>query len=75
MILDDLLCGKMLWNIKAPLSARIHRLRELKEELTAAHDAAVDSKDVSEIDVGVLLGALNLIDGLLSGCEAVDRSR
>ena len=60
---------KPLWNINASRHERIQSIEKAYKELKAEHSAACDDEDISDIDCGVLLGVLNLVEGLLKGVE------
>jgi hypothetical protein len=64
IMLDALECGKKLWNIKAPLGARIKKMREARNAIEREH-AELLERPGHEVQTGILLGAMNLIDGLL----------
>lgn len=69
-MLDRLLAGEQLWNIHAPIGAQIHKMRKVREQIAAEHQEHLDDPSASHINTGVLLGALNLIDGLLGDKHA-----
>jgi hypothetical protein len=64
-MLDRLLAGERLWNPKAPLGARLAAMKKARDEIAKEHQAHLDDPEASHINTGVLLGALNLIDGLM----------
>lgn len=64
-MLDRLLAGEKLWNIHAPIGAQIKAMREVRSQIAEEHDEHLNDPKASHINTGVLLGALNLIDGLL----------
>jgi len=64
-VLDDLLEGKKLWDITAPLSNQIVAMRKVRGKIRREHKDHLEDDNASHIDTGVLLGALNLLDGLL----------
>lgn len=68
-MLDRLLAGEKLWNIKAPLGAQIKKMREVRDRIEKEHAAHLEDAEACHINTGVLLGALNLIDGLLDRKE------
>jgi len=65
LMLDRLLAGEKLWNIHAPIGAQINKMRKVREQIAKEHQAHLEDDDASHINTGVLLGALNLIDGLM----------
>jgi len=64
-VLDDLLAGKKLWDITAPLSDQIVAMRKVRGKIRREHKDHLDDDSACLINTGVLLGALNLVDGLL----------
>lgn len=63
-MLDALECGRKLWNIKAPLGAQIKKMREARDAIELEHELLLKEPG-HELQTGILLGAMNLIDGLL----------
>jgi len=57
--------GVRLWSIWSPAPVQIKQIKKVRELIAAEHEAACKSDDLSDLDTGVLLGALNLIDDLL----------
>ena len=64
-ILDKLLAGKKLWNIWAPAPVQMKQMREMLEQIKKEHQEHLDDDRASHLDTGILLGAMNLIEGLL----------
>lgn len=58
-----------LWDIKAPFEERVEAMKKVRDALKAEHDDACNDDDVGPVDTGVLLGALNLVEGLLQDVE------
>lgn len=44
-------------------------MQKIREEIAKEHQWHLDNEDANHLDTGILLGALNLIDGLLEGGE------
>lgn len=65
-LLDALLCGKTLWNIEDTLQLRKKHLRELHVTLKGEHDYLIKHEPPDEFHACVVLGALNLVEGLLA---------
>ncbi len=66
-MLDALLTGKQLWDPKEPLIIRLIKMKEVREAIEKEHNYMLDHPDDnSSLDIGVILGALNLLEGLLS---------
>lgn len=59
-----------LWDITAPFEERLKAIKKVREELKTEHKEACDDGNVGPVDAGVLLGALNLVEGLLQNLEA-----
>jgi len=66
-MLERLTCSgqKPLWDVNAPKNERIKAIKKVYKQLKAEHISACNDNDVGDIDCGVLLGALNLVERLL----------
>jgi len=60
--LDDLLCGRPLLDLRDGVEFNRRKLERLHKEIELEHNRM---DELSAVDAGVLLGALNFIDGLL----------
>lgn len=54
-----------LWDIRAPLQEREAQIRKVHAALLEEHHYSLEQDAISAVDAGVLLGALNLVAGLL----------
>lgn len=64
-MLDGLLAGEKFWSIKAPLGGRIKKMREVHAAIKEEHEWMLEHEAQDRFHICVLLGALNLIEGLL----------
>lgn len=66
-VLDKLLAGKKLWNIWAPAPVQMKEMRKVLVQIKKEHQEHLDDDSACHINTGVLLGAMNLVEGLLEG--------
>lgn len=64
-MLDKLLCGKKLWDYKANPQVQKKALRRVHKQLEREHAYMLEHEPLDEFHACVLLGALNLVAGLL----------
>jgi hypothetical protein len=62
-MLDKLIAGEKLWDIHAA-DVQVE-MRQVREQIAIEHEEHLADDSACLIDTGVLLGALNLINGLL----------
>jgi len=55
------------WDIRLPFDERLKQIISARDAIKKDWRAALDDDDISGVDTGVLLGALNLITDLLKG--------
>jgi hypothetical protein len=63
-MLEALLCGEKLWNSGAPALVQKNAMKKVRDKIKEEHDYMLEHH-FDELCC-VLLGALNLIEGLLS---------
>jgi len=63
--LDDLIAGRKLWSIWVPAPMQKKKMKEIYKEMSAEHDILLEEEPQDEFHACVLLGAMNLISGLL----------
>lgn len=64
-LLDDLLCGRKLWDDTKRLRERRKEMKKLYSKLQEEHQFLLDYEPPDEFHACVVLGAMNLISGLL----------
>lgn len=64
-MLDALLSGKKLWNIWAPAPVQMKEMRKVRDALKEEHDYMLEHEPSDQFHACVLLGGLNLVEGLL----------
>lgn len=64
-MLDALLCGKELWDIKATLPKRRAAMCKVHDAIEQEHQYLLEHEPQDQFHACVLLGGLNLIAGLL----------
>jgi hypothetical protein len=64
-MLDRLLSGEKLWYTAAPGGVQEKMMRKVREQIRIEHDWMCEHEPQDQFHTCVLLGALNLIDGLL----------
>ena len=64
-MLDALLCAKKLWNYKSNPQVQKKALRRVHKRIEKEHEYMLEHEPVDEFHACVLLGALNLVKGLL----------
>lgn len=66
-MIERLTCSgqKPLWDLAAFFPQRIKDIKKVRDQLKVEHEAACNDDGVGDVDAGVLLGALNLVEGLL----------
>jgi hypothetical protein len=65
-MLDALLTLEKLWNSGAPALVQKNEMRKVRDKIYEEHDYMCKNEPQDQFHACVLLGALNLIDGLLS---------
>jgi hypothetical protein len=65
-MLEALLAGKKLWNSGAPALVQKAAMRKVQVQITAEFHSLSCDEPEDEFNSCILLGALNLIEGLLS---------
>ena len=68
-MLEALLAGKKLWKIGATLRERKTEMHKIHECIKEEHQYMLDHEPQDQFHACVLLGALNLIGGLLDDLE------
>lgn len=63
--LDDLICGRPLWHPKLRFEARVKAMKKVHAELEAEHAYLLETEPGDEFHACTLLGAMNLVEGLL----------
>lgn len=71
--LDDLICGRPLWHPKLRFEARVKAMKQVHAELEAEHAYLLETEPADEFHACTLLGAMNLVEGLLD--LSVDEKR
>ncbi len=64
-ILSALLCGNKLWDISDKKKHSRKRIKELRRKISEEHEYMCNEEPVDQFHANILLGALNLLDGLL----------
>ena len=64
-MLDRILCGKKLWYTAAPGPVQEKMMRKVRDRISTEHDFLIENEPQDQFHACVLLGALNLIEGLL----------
>lgn len=65
-MLDALLAGEKLWNSGAPALVQKNEMKKVRDKLKEEHDYMLEHEPQDQFHACVLLGALNLVEGLLS---------
>jgi len=64
-LLSKILAGEKFWDIDAPLENRLETITNLRNALNAEHELLIEEEPADQFHACVLLGALNVVDGLL----------
>lgn len=64
-MLDSLLSGDKLWDIRADLETRLQKIQETHDAVKLEHEYMLEHEPQDEFHACVILGALNLLSGLL----------
>jgi len=64
-MLEALLAGEKLWDIKDKKKGRIGQIRLFRDKICKEHDYMCEEEPADQFHANILLGALNLLDGLL----------
>lgn len=65
-MLDAILCGQKLWNSGAPALVQKNEMKKVAARIREEHDYMIEHEPQDQFHACVLLGALNLVKGLLS---------
>ena len=69
-LLDLILCGHRFWDIDSPPDQQREVLTKLQQQLKAEHELLLELEPTDEFHACVLMGVLNLVEGLLSCHES-----
>lgn len=58
-----------VFDLTAPLEERVKKLKEVRDAVALEHNADCEMDVLGDVDAGVLMGALNLLNMLLEGHE------
>ena len=64
-MLDALLCAKKLWDYKVDTQAQKKAMRRIHNRIRKEHEYMLEHEPADEFHACVLLGALNIVKGLL----------
>lgn len=64
-LLEALLCGEKLWNSGAPALVQKNEMKKVLKALKKEHEYMCENEPQDQFHACVLLGAANLIEGLL----------
>jgi len=64
-MLDAILSGAKLWDIKDENKDRRKKIKEIRGKISKEHEYMCEHEPEDQFHANTLLGALNLIDGLL----------
>jgi len=65
-MLDALLAGQKLWNSGAPALVQKNEMKKVAAALREEHEYMLEHEPQDQFHACTLLGALNLVEGLLS---------
>lgn len=71
-MLDAILAGEKLWNSGAPAQIQKSAIRKVAKRIAAEHEYMLDHEPQDEFHACVLLGALNVLNGLLSNKKPIN---
>jgi hypothetical protein len=64
-MLDAILAGKKLWNSGAPALVQKNAMKKVRDKIKEEHNYMLEHEPSDQFHACTLLGALNVIEGLL----------